>query len=48
MNGGDFAVHLLAHCPRCHLLLFSGRPDSAEIVERADLTTTGRRRGLPI
>jgi DNA-binding NtrC family response regulator len=35
LNGVEFAVHLLAHCPQCRLVLFSGRPESAEIVEQA-------------
>jgi DNA-binding response OmpR family regulator len=35
MNGVDFAVLLLASHPRCRVLLLSGRPESAELVEQA-------------
>jgi CheY-like chemotaxis protein len=36
MNGIDFAIHLIAHCSGCRLLLFSGQPDSGELLEKAN------------
>jgi DNA-binding response OmpR family regulator len=35
MNGVDFAILLLASHPRCLVLLLSGQPGSAELVEQA-------------
>jgi CheY-like chemotaxis protein len=35
MNGVDFAIHLIAHCSECRLLLFSGQPESGALLEQA-------------
>ncbi|HWB31881.1 MAG TPA: response regulator [Acidobacteriaceae bacterium] len=32
MNGIDFAIRLRAVCPECRILLFSGRPESGELL----------------
>ena len=35
MNGVELAILLMDLCPDCHLLLFSGRPDSGDLVDEA-------------
>jgi CheY-like chemotaxis protein len=35
MNGIELAILLTDRCPHCHLLLFSGRPDSGDLVDEA-------------
>ena len=35
MNGIDFAIHLIANCSGCRVLLFSGQPESGELLENA-------------
>jgi CheY-like chemotaxis protein len=35
MNGVELAILLAERCPQCRLLLFSGRPESGELVEDA-------------
>lgn len=35
MNGVELAILLATRCPQCRLLLFSGRPESGELVEHA-------------
>ena len=44
MNGVDLAILLLDQHPNCRVLLFSGRPDSEDLVNKA----AERGRSLPI
>jgi DNA-binding response OmpR family regulator len=35
MNGVELATLIRSQCPSCHILLFSGRPDSEELIDEA-------------
>jgi DNA-binding response OmpR family regulator len=36
MNGVDLAIHLKGLSPQCRILLLSGKPDTLEVMERAE------------
>jgi CheY-like chemotaxis protein len=36
MNGIEFAILLKAECPDCRLLIFSGHPQTAELLDFAE------------
>jgi len=35
MNGVELASHIRRDCPACHILLFSGLPETGELVDEA-------------